>query len=154
MRFYIVRHGMARSKEENPERPLNEQGIRDTKKISEFLKPLKLSVEVIYHSGKARARETAEIVAECVESVQGVKERDGINPDDQVKKFAKEIDKSDKDIMIAGHQPFLGRLVSYLITGDQDEEVTTIALSGVVCFERDQDGRWLLQWMVIPEILK
>ena len=154
MLFYIVRHGMAKPMEEDPERRLTEQGIAETKKIADFLRPLKLSVEVIYHSGKARAKETAEIVAECVESAQGVRQRDGISPDDDVKKFAKEIDRVEKDVMIAGHQPFLPKLVAYLLTGDQEESVVILPLSGVICFERDAEGRWLLQWMVIPEMLK
>lgn len=153
MKFYIVRHGMAKSKEDDPERSLNEQGISETKRIADFLKPLRLKVDAIYHSGKARSKETADIIAASVESAQGVKQRDGIDPDDDVKKFAKEIDKGDKDIMIAGHQPFLGRLIGYMLIGDQAEVLVTPALSCAICFERDEEGRWLIQWMVIPEIL-
>ena len=153
MRLYLVRHGMAKSKEEDPERPLNERGISETKRVAAFLAPLKLTVDTIYHSGKARSRETAEIIAGVIASAGGVKQRDGINPDDEVKKFAKEIAKARTDIMIAGHQPFLGKLASYLLAQDQEAEVVSFSLSGVMCLDLGEEGWWHLLWMVVPEIL-
>lgn len=153
MRVYLVRHGEAKSQEEDPERSLNEQGQNETKRVAAFLAPLKLDVDTIYHGGKARARETAEIIAGSVESVNGLKQREGVNPEDDAKKFAKEISKSEVDIMVVGHLPFLGKLASYLLAHDLEADVASIPASGVMCIELGEEGWWYLLWMVTPEIL-
>lgn len=37
--------------------------------------------------------------------------------------------------------------------GRDDEAVVTFKPGGVVCLERDDEGRWSLRWMVVPQIL-
>ncbi len=66
MLVYLVQHGQAKAKDIDPDRHLTEQGINDVEKISAFLKTAKLTVDVIWHSGKARAAQTAEILETSV----------------------------------------------------------------------------------------
>ena len=153
MRLYVVRHGLARSKAEDPERSLNEQGITETERLATRLKPLGLKVDTIYHSGKARARGTAEIISQVVESANGVKQRDGLNPNDDVHKFAHELDKIDGDTMIAGHLPFVGKIVSLLVTGEADANLVNFEASAMACLKSNDNGRWIILWMVVPGIL-
>jgi len=63
MRLYLVQHGKAKSKDEDPDRPLTDQGRNDIKKVAVFLaENAGLKVTSIYHSGKTRARQTAEVL--------------------------------------------------------------------------------------------
>ena len=55
--------------------------------------------------------------------------------------------------MIAGHLPFVGRLVSLLATGDADADLVNFEASAMVCLGNYANGRWIIQWMVVPDIL-
>ena len=68
MRLYLVQHAKAASKEVNPERPLTEEGLRDIKKVAEFVKPLNLCVDYLWHSGKKRTVQTVEVVKKIKEA--------------------------------------------------------------------------------------
>ncbi|MGD1278481.1 MAG: phosphohistidine phosphatase SixA [Tepidisphaeraceae bacterium] len=153
MRLYLVQHGEAHPENVDPQRRLTDKGIHDTKKVAQFLRPLKLSVEAIWHSGKPRASQTAQILASGVSARQGLVQRDDLNPNDRVAPVRKAIEQSPHDRMIVGHLPFLGKLAAMLVTGNKDSEVLAFRYGGVVCLERADDGSWRLAWMVVPDFL-
>ena len=66
MKLYLAQHGEAVSKAEDPERPLSEQGRRDVRVVAGLLKAAGLRVERVWHSGKARAEQTARVLAGAV----------------------------------------------------------------------------------------
>jgi len=49
--------------------------------------------------------------------------------------------------------PFVSRLASALVTGSEKAEAMRFRQGGVVCLGRGEDGKWAVEWMVIPEIL-
>ena len=55
MFLYLVRHGEAKSKDEDPERSLSDKGVDDVKKVARAMFRKKVAVASIFHSGKARA---------------------------------------------------------------------------------------------------
>ena len=59
MIVYLVQHGEAKSEEEDPERPLTDNGRFTVESVSEHIAPLGLGVTRIIHSGKLRAKQTA-----------------------------------------------------------------------------------------------
>lgn len=64
MRIYLVQHGESKSEEIDPERRLTESGSRDVQEIADFLRTSDaLEVNEIWHSGKVRAQQTAELLA-------------------------------------------------------------------------------------------
>ena len=89
---------------------MTDKGRRDVEKVAEFLRSINLKVEAVWHSGKPRARQTAEILASALTSAQGVVERAGLAPNDPVGSVRKEIEKADGDLVVVGHLPFLSRL--------------------------------------------
>ena len=151
-RLYLVRHGQAASESENPERPLTEKGRADVAKLADFLKGLNISVGVIWQSGKTRAAQTAEIVDRVVKSDEGIVERKGLSPNDPVEDIALEINAEERDIMIVGHLPFVGRMAAHLTTGRPDDAIG-FNESAIACLERDHGGKWWLTWMIHPGIL-
>jgi len=66
MKLYLMQHGKALSKEEDPERSLSPEGRSETTRMGDVLKEKGTPVDVIWHSGKARAAETAEIIAAAI----------------------------------------------------------------------------------------
>lgn len=153
MRLYLVRHGEAKPKQQDPQRRLTAKGLRDVRKAADFIKPLGLSVDAVWHSGKARAARTAEILASVITVSQGALQREGLAPNDPIGLTAKELSSFDEDLMIVGHMPFLGKLASALVAGDESADVVAFQQGGIICLERDEGGIWRLGWMVIPELL-
>src|SRR5438094_7331416 len=72
MQLYLVQHGECKTEEEDPERRLTTNGIGEVQKSAEFLRAAGVHTDVIWHSGKARAQQTAEILADAV----GAREED------------------------------------------------------------------------------
>jgi phosphohistidine phosphatase len=154
MRLYLVRHGEAKHEDEDPERHLTDRGRRDVERVAALLAPLGLSVGGVWHSGKARARETAAIVARALAGAPEPVVRAGLAPGDAPDSVQAEIERSAQDLMIVGHLPFLGRLASLLLAGWTEGVVTDFQPGGVVCLERAGAGqRWGVRWSVPPELL-
>ena len=153
MRMYLMQHGKPVPKEEDPDRPLSEQGRSDVERMSEFLGSSGVRVQEAFHSGKTRARQTAEIMVSQLNPGGSARERAGLSPLDDVKEIANQIKDADKDLLIAGHLPHLGKLASLLITGDEGVPVVSFQQGGVVCLGKDEEGRWSVAWMVVPEIV-
>ena len=154
MRLYLIQHGEAFSKEENPERPLTEKGKKDVAKTAEFLKQSDIKIDIIYHSAKRRAKETAIIVAEKLLPKEGAKEKEGLTPNDPVDKIFDELSSESRDLMIAGHLPFLQKLTSLALTGSESQEIVSFQQGGAVSLERTEEGSWRLIFAIIPDLLK
>lgn len=154
MNIYLVQHGRPVPKEENPERPLSDVGRGDVERMAAFLKSAGVEVEVILHSGKTRARETAEIMASKLQPKRESLEKKGLSPLDDVKRVADEIEQSNKDLMIVGHLPHLSRLASLLTAGNESIPVVGFQQGGVVCLRPgEEEKRWAVAWMLVPEII-
>ena len=153
MRLYLVQHGEAKPKDVDPERRLTEKGRRDAEKVAAFLRPLGLAVTAVRHSGKPRARETAEILAGALDAKGGVVERAGLAPNDPVAPVAEEINSAAEDTMIVGHLPFLGKLASALVAGEESTGVLAFRNGGVVCMVRTDEGAWAVLWAVTPDVV-
>ena len=153
MRVYLIRHGEAKSKAEDRDRSLSDRGRDESRKMAAFLTPLGLGVRAVWHSGKTRAAQTAEILAAAVHSDEGVVPRAGLAPLDDVRPVADKIERAQADLMIVGHLPFLAKLAAVLLTGQEAPEPVAFACSGAVCLERDDDTPWHLRWAVPPDLL-
>ncbi|MFC1568468.1 phosphohistidine phosphatase SixA [Candidatus Margulisiibacteriota bacterium] len=151
MYLYLVRHGDARPKEQDPERHLSEKGMLEVSEIVAFLNCAEVRVDEIWHSAKERARRTALIIAEAVPH-KNIIERAGLAPNDPVAGLAAEIDQLHEDIMIVGHLPFLSVLASRLVTGSDELQFLYFRPAGVVCLEKCGNG-WGVAWMMDPGLL-
>ena len=152
MRIYLVQHGEPVSKEINPDRPLSEKGRGDVEKAARFLARLKVSVDKVYHSGKTRAEQTAQILAPAIRTSGAAEFHQGLSPLDPVEPIAEELSKIDKDVLVAGHLPFLNKLAGFLLACSEDTDVIAFRQGGIVCLERDENNIWRVCWMVTPDI--
>jgi phosphohistidine phosphatase len=153
MNIYLVRHGDAVSSGVDPRRPLSEEGRADIRKIASFIRPLGVYVEHIWHSGKARAAQTAEILAGAVAVEKDCSSREGLGPNGDVSPIAHELDAYDTDLMIVGHLPFLESLVSLMVAGRETADVVAFSAGAMACLKRRNHGTWHVSWMITPELL-
>lgn len=152
MTIYLVQHGKCISKELNPDRPLTEEGSTEVRKIAGVARGYKVKVSKIFHSGKTRTIETAGIIAEYLQPENGIDSLENINPNDDVAEFSQK-DIIDDNSMFVGHQPFMGKLASYLITGHADIPVFKFQNGGIVCLEKNEDNkRWIIKWALMPGV--
>jgi phosphohistidine phosphatase len=153
MILYLVQHAEAAPKEVDPERSLTEEGLRDIRKAAEFVRPLNLELDYLWHSGKKRAEQTAEVLAEAVKVNKDMSARDGLAPNDDVTALADELVTATGDIAVVGHLPFLAKLASLLLTGSESANAVAFKNGGIVCLTRSDENRWQVDWMVTPELL-
>jgi phosphohistidine phosphatase len=147
VRLYLVQHGEAKSEAEDPDRPLTEQGASQVRQVADAAAAAGLvTVERIVHSGKTRARQTAETWGETL----GVKieEADGLAPNDDPSIWAGRL--ADAHIMLVGHLPHLAKLAGLLLVGDASRPVVTFRNGGLVGLQQDDYG-WSVV-VVFPEV--
>jgi len=154
MKLYLIQHGEAVPRAEDPGRPLSAQGCRDVRAVAELLQSAGVRVERVWHSGKLRAEQTAKLLAAAV-LPRGRKPEaiDGIGPNAPVAEFSVDADVWEEDTLVVGHLPFMARLVALLTTGDSEGEIVGYSPGSVACLERADAGHWVLLWMIRPDIL-
>lgn len=153
MRVYLVQHGEAQPEAVSPERELTPRGRSDVDRLAALLASCGVRVAKVYHSGKARAQQTAELLAARLAPGVAPEPLAGVNPNDPVEPMAEKLRGWRQDTLVAGHQPFLGKLVALLLAGRPEPAVVDYRPGSVACLERDAAGRWVLAWMVRPELL-
>ena len=152
MALYLVQHGKSLPKDKDPQKGLSQEGIAETKRIAEVAKAYGIPVSKITHSGKTRARQTAEVFEAALKPSGGTHERSGLNPLDDVSVFADIINHAE-DGMLVGHLPFMERLTAYLVTGSIKRPIFKFQNSGIVCLEKDPSIKsWVIKWALMPHI--
>lgn len=154
MKLYLAQHGDSLPEQVNPERPLSEQGQEDIRRLAEFVAGAGVRVRRVYHSGKLRARQTAELLGAHLAPGEAIEAASGLNPNDPVEPFANQIDAWTKDALLVGHLPFMGRLVTRLVCRAEDRQVAAFQPGSLACLERDADGHWAVAWMLRPELFR
>jgi phosphohistidine phosphatase len=139
MYVFIVQHGDALPSNIDPERPLSEKGMTQVKRLSEFLRKIPIYPDLILHSNKNRAIETAETISLTLGGIR-MESREYLNPGDSTDSIIEELRKSDKNIMIVGHMPFLHELALRLLSQDSEKNVFEIKNASPLILERTQEG--------------
>lgn len=153
MKLYLVQHANAVSEDVNPERPLSDRGRRDMQKVADFIKPLNLTVDNLWHSTKTRAIQTAEILADVIKINKEKIEREGLAPNDDVTAIKDELIATQKDTIIVSHMPFVSKLASLLLTGREFADTVAFRQGGIVALSCSEENQWQIEWMVTPELL-
>ncbi len=155
MKLYLVQHGESIPEEIDPTRPLTAQGRADVEKMAYFLKKAGVHIEAIWHSTKLRAKQTAQLLGEILLPSQGIREKQGLAPNDPVHPMKEIIfNEGSENLMIVGHLPFLNKLVSLLLTDSETHPVVNFRQGGVVLMEQNEKGNWGITWIFIPDLLK
>jgi phosphohistidine phosphatase len=154
MKLYLVQHAQAKDKSEDPARPLSQTGRKDIYKVASFLVgQAGAEVDHIIHSGKTRARETAEALATALRPEDGVEESDGLAPLDDPAIWASRLLEMREDTMLVGHLPHMSRLASLLLANDPEPSIVSFQMGGVLSLISEEPGKWEIEWMMVPQLL-
>jgi len=152
MAVYLVQHGLAFAKEDDPGRGLTPEGIDKVRLIAEVAAHYNVRVARIEHSGKKRAEQTAQLIATALEPEGSIAVRGGIGPKDAVEPVAAALEPK-ANVMLVGHLPFMERLVSQLTTGCTTFAPLKFQNGGIVCLDRDEGAAlWHIKWVLMPKI--
>ncbi|MFQ5849706.1 MAG: phosphohistidine phosphatase SixA [Candidatus Binatia bacterium] len=149
MEVYLVRHGEAKSEAEDPRRPLSKRGREEVEKLGRAVGQKGLGVAKILHSDKARARETAKILARYLSPPGGMCEIKGLGPQDDPLLARAELEATEGPLMLVGHLPHLSRLASLLVTGNPEGKTVDFPAAALVCLSRSEGG-WKVKWILDP----
>ncbi len=153
MKLYLVRHGEALAKTRDPDQPLSARGVADVERLAGFLERRGLRAARVVHSGKTRARQTADILARALAPGGECAARDGLAPNDPVAAFAAEVAGWSDDVAVVGHLPFMARLATRLVGGGEGAAVVDYAPGAMACLERGDGGAWTIAWLLDPALL-
>jgi len=134
--IYLIQHAESVSEKEDPQRPLSDEGKVTMEKVGSLAARLGINPDMIYHSGKLRAKQTAEALAQHLQLSDKVRERPGLAPLDQVSPTAdwleKEAASGTRSLAIVAHLPFLEKLASLLVAGNEENGVVAFQHGAIV----------------------
>jgi phosphohistidine phosphatase len=145
MQLFLVHHGDAVGPEVDPRRPLSPKGRTDVERLAAEAEARGARPQVVWHSGKLRARQTAEVFWRALNALAEFSATKDLQPDDQPRWIRDRLRAETRDIMLAGHFPHLPRLLALLITGG--EAGVDFPLHGVVALvSQDEGATWRELW--------
>ncbi len=149
MHLYLMRHGEAKSEQEDPQRPLSNRGREEVDRVSRAAAKKGMAASRIVHSDKPRARQTAEILARNIIPSEGICEINGLGPEDDPSLTKAELEASGKSLIVVGHLPHLNRLAAMLLNGNSGAQVFDFQTASVVCLSRRKKD-WKVNWTLDP----
>ena len=145
MLLYLVHHGDAVGPEVDPRRPLSAEGKAEVERLAAQAAALGAKPTLVWHSGKLRAKQTAEAFWRACNALAELSATRDLQPDDPAQWMRDRLRMETRDILIAGHFPYLPRLLALLITGG--EAGVAFPQHGVVALETRDEGRtWEEKW--------
>ncbi len=151
MMLYLARHGEAEPEIVGRERCLTEKGKSDVARVAEYLAGLPIALKQVRHSGKARAAETASILADRLAAGYASEAVDGLAPPDDPHIWADRLQSVEEDIMLVGHLPHLTGLASLLLCGELGRNLIDFRAAGIACLRRTGAG-WSIEWVITPDV--
>ncbi len=151
MHCYLVQHGEAKTDGEDSARSLTERGREEVRLVALHAAAAGVQVAEILHSGRLRARQTAEILADYVRPPRGIRETDGLAPNDDPGKARATLEAAGQPLMIVGHLPHVSLLVSSLILGAPKADLIQFRTGAMACLARTKET-FRLEWLLTPEL--
>jgi phosphohistidine phosphatase len=142
----LVHHGDAVPPDVDHMRPLSATGRSQIERVAGEARERGARPQVFWHSGKLRARQTAEICWGVLNPAADFTAVRGLQPDDDPEVLRDALEGETREILVAGHMPHLARLLSRLTAGG-DPAAADFPLHGCVALERIGE-RWEERWRV------
>ncbi|MFN2444829.1 MAG: histidine phosphatase family protein [Vicinamibacterales bacterium] len=153
---FLIHHAAALPPDVDHMRPLSSLGRGQAERVASAVHARGVRPATIWHSGKLRAKQTAEICWRTLNPLATFAIARGLQPDDDPEVMwaalnAHGDETADRHgahgVLIAGHMPHLSRLLHRLTTGQRDGATSPFPLHGCVALERVGE-RWEEKWRV------
>lgn len=141
----LVHHGDAVLATVDPSRPLSPGGRSAAQRLAGSAAARGVRPECVWHSGKLRARQTAEIFWRACNPLATMTAERGLQPGDPPEWMRERLFGDTRELLIVGHMPHLARLLRLMIAGDADNALVTYPPHGVVALDAS-DERWIERW--------
>ncbi len=144
MHLFLVHHGEAVGPDVDTRRPLSDRGRAEVERIAAEAAARGAKPTVVWHSGKLRAKQTAEAFWRACNALADFSATRDLQPDDPPQWIADRLRGEQRDILIAGHFQHLPRLLA-LLTKDADE----FPMHGAVALVTEDEGEsWKEIWRI------
>lgn len=135
-----MHHGDAVGPAVDPQRPLSSVGRAATERLAGLAAERGARPDVVWHSGKLRARQTAELFWKACNPAAPITAERGLLPDDPPQWMRDRLIGETRNVLIASHMPYLPKLLAMLVGSE-----SPFPLHGCVALEPDGD-RWKEVW--------
>jgi len=137
MRLVVVRHGPAESRDpsrwpNDDRRPLSKDGRRSTREAAKGIARLEPSARTIVTSAATRARSTALLLRDALDSAPFPAEWQALEPGAPAAGLLERLAQHHtpgETVILVGHEPQLGELIGLALTGEA-VSVTRLARAG------------------------
>jgi phosphohistidine phosphatase len=140
----LVHHADAVAPDVDAMRPLSPSGRTAAERLARETAARGVHPDVIWHSGKLRAKQTAELFRQQVNPLGTCAAVRGLQPDDPPSWMRDRLTGDTRSILIVAHMPYLPRLLRLLLDRPLDAPAE-FPLHGVVALEQEGD-RWSELW--------
>jgi phosphohistidine phosphatase len=142
VQLFLARHGDAVGPEIDPRRPLSPQGRAAVERVAARAAAHGARPALVWHSGKLRAKQTAEIYWRACNALAEFSATRDLQPEDPPMWIRDRLRAEARDILIAGHFPHLPGLLTLL-----DSAAAGFPPHGIVALETVDEGTtWKEMW--------
>lgn len=153
MLLYLMRHGQAASKQDDPTGGLTALGRADIERLAYSLAARGIHFDHVIHSPKTRAAQTALIMRTTISPKSTVRMEEHVKPNDSPDIILAELGSWQEPTLIVGHLPFMPSLVRLLAGPNDAISAMDFEPGTVVCLKRDQANKWPIEWVSSPSML-
>ncbi len=146
VQLFLVHHGEAVGPDVDPRRPLSPQGREAVERLAREAAAHGVKPDVVWHSGKLRARQTAEAFWRACNALAEFSATKDLQPEDPPIWFRDRLRGEARNILVAGHYPHLPALLDLLVSG-----AARLPIHGLVCLTSGDEGEsWTETWRRAP----
>jgi phosphohistidine phosphatase len=154
VKLYLVHHGDAVAPDVDPQRPLSSIGRHTVEQLAAEAATRGARPSVVWHSGKLRAKQTAEAFWRACNALADLAATRDLQPDDPPAWIRDRLRAESRDVLIAGHFHHLPRLLTLLLKGSEQPPVRFPQHGAVALESRDEGETWVELWRLDPGIAK
>src|SRR5438093_7417592 len=140
MMLCLVHHADAVGSDVDSQRPLSARGRAQAEHLANHVKAAGFVPAAIWHSGKLRARQTAEAFYRVCSPFAEFKMIRGLRSEDPPGPMRDIVNAEPSDVLLVSHMPLIAELLQLLCS-----ECEQFPLHGLVALERDGDT-WREMW--------
>jgi phosphohistidine phosphatase len=145
--LYLVHHGEAVGAEIDVRRPLSDRGRLEVDRLAAEAASRGARPAIVWHSGKLRAKQTAEAFWRACNPFAELSATRDIQPGDAPQWMRDRLRGEPRDILLAGHFPHLPGLLTLLLGA----AAGSFPQHGVVALTTADEGdTWTEEWRLAP----
>lgn len=143
--IFLVHHADAVGPDVDAQRPLSATGWAHAQRLAAEAATRGVKPAAVWHSGKLRARQTADVFWRACNPRAEFAVVRGLRPGDPPSEIKARLAGERRDVMLVGHMPGLPRLLHDLLDLDEDTPAPSFPQHGLVALEAVDDG-WVERW--------